>query len=94
MKRSDLLTADSPQSRPDPLAAVAADDLRPTERPRAVQYFSDEYLQRCRCLSVQDIMQFLEEFRLNYAAAEAGRMMAIAEEIMLDDREVLRALAE
>ena len=66
-------SAEALRSRPDPLAAVADDDLRPTDRPRAVQYFSDEYLQRCRCLSVQDIVQFLEEFRLNYAAAEAGR---------------------
>lgn len=85
MKRSDPLTAEPPRSRADPLAAVADDDLRPTERPRAVQYFSDEYLQRCRRLSARDIVQFLEEFRLNYAAAEAGRMMATAEEIMLDD---------
>ena len=59
--------------RADPLAAIPDHDLRPTERPRAVQYFSDEYLQRCRRLSAQDIVQFLEEFRLNYAAAEAAR---------------------
>ncbi len=57
----------------DPLASIPDDELRPKERPRAVQYFSDEYLQRCRKLSPQDIVQFLEEFRLNYAAAEAGR---------------------
>lgn len=94
MKRSDPLTAEPPQSGADPLAAVADDDLRPTEHPRAVQYFSGEYLERCRRLSARDVVQFLEEFRLNYAAAEAGRMMATAEEIMLDDREVLRALAE
>ena len=59
--------------RADPLAAIPDDDLRPTERPRAVQYFSDEYLQRCRRLTAQDIVRFLEEFRLNYAAAEAAR---------------------
>lgn len=59
--------------RPDPLAAVPDHDLRPTARPRAVQYFPDEYLQRCRGLSAQDVVRFLEEFRLNYAAAEAAR---------------------
>ena len=59
--------------RPDPLAAVPGHDLRPTERPRAVQYFPDDYLQRCRGLSAQDVVRFLEEFRLNYAAAEAAR---------------------
>ena len=59
--------------RPDPLATVPDHDLRPMARPRAVQYFRDEYLQRCRGLSAQDVVQFLEEFRLNYAAAEAAR---------------------
>ena len=59
--------------REDPLAAIPDDELRPKERPRAVQYFSDEYLERCRRLSAEDIVQFLEEYRLNYAAAEAAR---------------------
>ena len=59
--------------RPDPLAAVPDHGLRPTERPRAVQYFPDDYLQRSRGLSAQDAVRFLEEFRLNYAAAEAAR---------------------
>lgn len=58
---------------PDPLVAVPDHDLRPTARPMAVQYFPDEYLQRCRRLSAQDVVRFLEEFRLNYAAAEAAR---------------------
>ena len=59
--------------RADPLAAFTDEELRPKERPRAVQYFSDEYLQFCRSLSADDIVQFLEEYRLNYAAAEAAR---------------------
>lgn len=57
----------------DPLAAFTDEELRPKERPRAVQYFSDEYLQFCRSLSADDVLQFLEEYRLNYAAAEAAR---------------------
>ena len=59
--------------RADPLAAFTDDELRPKERPRAVQYFSDEHLQRCRALSAEDVLRFLEEFRLNYAAGEAAR---------------------
>ena len=61
------------KKRADPLASIPDADLRPKERPRALQYFSDEYLQRCQRLSPQDIALFLEEFRLNYAAAEAAR---------------------
>ena len=72
-KRAEPLAAEASRARPDPLAAVAADHLLPLERPRAVQYFSDEYLERCRRLSARDIVRFLEEFRLNYAAAEAAR---------------------
>ena len=72
-KRADPLAAEASQAMPDPLAAVAVGDLLPLERPRAVQYFSEEYLERCRRLSARDIVRFLEEFRLNYAAAEAAR---------------------
>lgn len=55
--------------RADPLAAIPDDALRPHARPRAVQYFSDEYLARCRHLSPEDIVRFLEEFRLNCGGA-------------------------
>lgn len=55
--------------RADPLAAIPDDALRPRARPRAVQYFSDEYLARCRRLSPEDILRFLEEFRLNCGGA-------------------------
>ena len=71
--KPDPLAAEASRARPDPLAAVAVGDLLPLERPRAVQYFSDEYLERCRRLSARDIVRFLEEFRLNYAAAESAR---------------------
>ena len=59
-------------TRPAPLADVSDEHLRPAERIRPVQYFSDDYLQRCRRLRTQDILRFLEEFRLNYAAAAAS----------------------
>lgn len=35
---------------------------------RPVQYFSDEYLERCRKLSPDDIVRFLDEFRRLYGA--------------------------
>lgn len=41
--------------------------------PRAVQYFSTEYLARCQAFSAQDIVRFLDEFKRNYYAAQAGR---------------------
>ncbi len=31
---------------------------------RATQYFSTEYLQNCRAMSPEQIVQFLEEFRI------------------------------
>lgn len=45
----------------------------PQERPRALQTFSDEYLERCRDLTPAEIARFLEEFRQNCAAAESAR---------------------
>lgn len=36
---------------------------RPQRRPRPVQRFSDEYLQRCRELSAVDIVRFLDDFK-------------------------------
>lgn len=45
----------------------------PKQRPRAVQLFSDEYLERCRALTPAQIARLLEEFRQNYAAAEVAR---------------------
>ena len=35
---------------------------------RPVQYFSDEYLERCRKLSPADIVRFLDDFRRLYGA--------------------------
>ena len=61
-------------TRADPLANIPADQLRPPERVRSVQYFSDAYLERCRRLTPAHILRFLEEFRLNYGAAEAERV--------------------
>lgn len=41
--------------------------------PRPVQYFTDEYLERCRELSPTDILRFLDEFRRLYGARRVPR---------------------
>lgn len=56
-------------NRSDPLANIPDEQLRPPARIRPVQYFSDAYLQRCRRLRTEDIVRFLEEFRLNCAGS-------------------------
>lgn len=39
-------------------------------RPQSVvQRFSDEYIERCRELSPQDIVRFLEDYRILFGAA-------------------------
>ena len=58
--------------RPDPLAEWKG-PLRGPSPPRALQLFSPEYLKRCEALSAQDVVRFLDEFRRNYAAAQAAR---------------------
>lgn len=39
---------------------------------RPVQHFSDEYLQRCRELSPDDIARFLENFKRMHGTANSG----------------------
>lgn len=38
---------------------------------RPVQYFTDEYLEQCKQMTPEQILQFLEEFRLLFAAKAA-----------------------
>ena len=35
--------------------------------PRPVQFFSDEYLERCRTMKPVEVLEFLESFRLLHA---------------------------
>lgn len=44
-----------------------------TNAPSIVQRFSDEYLERCRELSPQDIVRFLEDYRALFGAAKRNR---------------------
>jgi uncharacterized protein (DUF4415 family) len=41
------------------------------ERPRPVQYFSDEYLEQCRRMRPEEIAAFLESYRRLQAAKPA-----------------------
>ena len=45
---------------------------------RPVQYFTPEYLAQCKQMTPEQILQFLEEFRLLFAAqaAEQGHAQA------------------
>ena len=62
----------NPTTTPDPLESWQG-PLRGPQRPRATQYFSAQYLRRCQQLSPSEIVRFLDEFKRNYAAAEAAR---------------------
>jgi hypothetical protein len=42
---------------------------------KAVQYFTPEYLERCSKMSPTEILQFLEEFRLMFAAKAAPQQI-------------------
>ena len=44
-----------------------------TKTPQVVQRFSDEYLERCRKLSPQDIVRFLEDYRKFFGVARQIR---------------------
>ncbi len=49
-----------------------------TGRPRPVQYFSDEYLERCRALKPIEILEFLESFRLLHGhRASRSRLISL-----------------
>lgn len=37
--------------------------------PRPVQFFSDEYLERCRAMKPVEVLEFLESFRLLHGRA-------------------------
>jgi predicted DNA binding CopG/RHH family protein len=39
--------------------------------PRPVQFFSDEYLERCRAMKPGEVLEFLESFRLLHARASS-----------------------
>ena len=70
-------------TRPDPLANWQG-PLRGPKRPRATQHFSAEYLRRCQQFSAQEIVRFLDEFKRNYAAAEAARQKEAPDCMMRD----------
>ncbi len=38
---------------------------------KAVQYFSDDYLERCRGMTVEEILRFLDDFRRLHGSSPA-----------------------
>jgi len=42
---------------------------------KTIQYFSDEYLERCKQMSTTDIINFLEDFRLLYGEQEGAERL-------------------
>ena len=41
-----------------------------SKQARPIQYFSAEYLEQCKALTPQQIVEFLEDFRLAFAAQQ------------------------
>ena len=54
--------------------------------PRPVQFFSDEYLERCRAMKPVEVLEFLESFRLLHARASSrSRLISLkVSESLLD----------
>ena len=44
---------------------------------KAVQYFSDEYLEQCKNMSPQQIAEFLESFRLMHQPATTTKLISL-----------------
>ncbi len=44
---------------------------------KAVQYFTDEYLEQCKKMSPDSIAEFLESFRLMQAPADKTKLISI-----------------
>ncbi len=42
-----------------------------SKQARPIQYFSPEYLEQCKALTPQQIVEFLEDFRLAFAAQQS-----------------------
>ena len=45
---------------------------------KTVQYFSRDYLERCRAMKPEQILRFLEEFRLLHGAARPSKSRLIS----------------
>ena len=46
--------------------------------PRPVQFFSDEYLERCRAMKPAEVLEFLENFRLLHGrGASRSRLISL-----------------
>jgi len=44
---------------------------------KAIQYFTDEYLEQCKKMSPDNIAEFLESFRLMHAPQDKTKLISI-----------------
>ncbi|HHI93244.1 MAG TPA: hypothetical protein ENK04_06980 [Gammaproteobacteria bacterium] len=44
---------------------------------RPVQYFSDQYLEQCKTMSAEHIVEFLEAFRLMQQPADKSKLISL-----------------
>ncbi len=44
---------------------------------RPVQYFNDEYLERCRNVKTEAILEYLESFRLMHSPSNKSKLISI-----------------
>ena len=51
---------------------------------KPVQYFSQEYLDRCRAMKVGQVLKFLDDFRLLHAARPAAKSRLISMKVPED----------
>jgi predicted DNA binding CopG/RHH family protein len=45
---------------------------------RPVQYFSEEYLEKCKEMTPEQIIQFLDDFRILHGSAETSKSKLIS----------------
>ena len=45
---------------------------------RPVQYLSDEYLEQCKKMSLEEIVEFLENFRILHSSVEKSKSKLIS----------------
>jgi len=51
--------------------------MKPGQRARPVQLFSEEYLERCRKMSPTEIAEYLEGFRLLHEPTSPSRLISL-----------------
>ncbi len=61
---------------------------------KPIQYLSDEYLEQCRRIPADDVLEFLESFRLLHASRRGSKLISMKVNEDLLDAFKLRCQAE